>query len=51
MKKLLCVFLCMLFTALALVSCGEPEIGAQLDEYKEKYPNVNQSIPEVKLNL
>ena len=51
MKKLLCVFLCMLFTAFALVSCGETIIGEQLEEYKEKYPHVNQAIPEVSLNL
>ncbi len=41
----------MLFTAFALVSCGETIIGEQLDEYKEKYPHVNQAIPEVELNL
>ena len=47
MKKLLCLALCLVLSLFALVSCGEDEIGGDLD----KYPPVNTEIPEVTLNL
>ena len=37
MKKFICLVLCIIFAATALVSCADDEIGADLDKYKDKY--------------
>ena len=47
MKKILCLVLCLVLSALALVSCGDDEIGS----YKENYPPIDNDIREVKLNM
>ena len=50
MKKFLCVLLCLVFTALALVGCGEVERDGWLkDEYKDY--ETDNAIPEISLNL
>lgn len=47
MKKILLLVLCILISALALVSCGDDEIGS----YKENYPPINNEVEEIKLNM
>ncbi len=47
MKKFLCVVLCLILSAFALVSCGDNEIGS----YKENYPPIDNEVREVKLNM
>ena len=47
MKRILCLMLSVVLLALSLVSCGEDVIGA----YKENYPEIDNEIPEVKINM
>lgn len=50
MKKFLCVLFCLVFTALALVGCGDVERDDWLnDEYKDY--ETDNSVPEISLNL
>ena len=53
MKKLLCVFFCLLLTALTLVGCGEAERDEWLNKEDGKYKDydTDNTIPEVSLNL
>ena len=47
MKKILCLILCIIFASFMLVSCDEEDIG----EVPEHYPNIDDTIPEVDLNM
>ena len=47
MKKFLSLLLCLVMSMLMLVSCGDQEIGS----YKDNYPPIDNTIPEVKLNM
>ena len=47
MKKFLSLMLCLIMTVLMFVSCADNEIGS----YKENYPPIDNTIPDVKLNM